>query len=70
MEGIRFETAVRIGANGIFRVNATLYHKSAAQLSAAEALALKNLFQCHFHNGIVKEFCHKNAKIVFMSLYV
>ena len=50
MECIRFETTVRIGTNDIACMNAALPYKRATQLSAAEALALKNLFQCHFHS--------------------
>ena len=68
-KAIRLETTVRIGADAVADLDTVLENQVATQFPATEALVLKNLFQCHFHSGIVKEFRHKNAKIVFMSLY-
>ena len=68
-EGVRFETAVGIGTWSTADLDTAGNDQLSTQFAAAEALALKYLFQCHFHNGIVKEFRHKNAKNVFMSLY-
>ena len=62
VQGIRFEESARVGADFAAYFNATIKDHVSAPLSAAETLLLKNLFQCHFHNGIVKEFCHKKRK--------
>ena len=70
VKGIRFEKGLWIGTGFAAYFNTTVQNHVSAQFATAESLMLKNLFQCHFHNGIVKEFRHKNAKIVFMSLYV